>query len=82
MPIVLLETFRSIQINCSFRLCKSVCKVVDEALLASHSDLEVPDIVVGLLLLVSDVIDEAIDDLSVCGRIVGMGSQGRESGAG
>ena len=81
-PIILLKTFRSIQIDGAFSLCEALCEVVDEALLACHSDLQLSDVVVGLLLLISEVIDEAIDDLSWCRCIVGMGSQGREGGLG
>ena len=81
-PIILLETFRSIQIDRPFCLCEALHKVVDEALLAGHGGLELPNIDVGLLLLVSDVINEAIDDLLWCRCVVGVGGQGRESGAG
>ena len=81
-PIVVLETFRLIQIDCSFCLCEALCKIFDEDLLALHGNLEVSDGSVGLSLLMSDVIDEAIDDLSMHGCVVGVGGQGRESRAG
>ena len=81
-PIVLLETFWSIQVDSAFGLCEALSEVVNEALLACHCDLQLADVVVGLLLLVTEIIDEAIDDLSWCGCVVGMGGQGHEGGSG
>ena len=78
MPIIVFETFRSIQIDCSFCLCEALREVIDKALLACHGDLQLSDVVVGLLLLILEVIDEAIDDLSGRGRVVRVGDQCRE----
>ena len=82
VSVIVFKTFRSIQIDCPFCLCEALSEVFNEALLACHCDLQLSDVVVGLLLLVTEIIDEAIDDLSWCRCIVRMGSQGRESGAG
>ena len=82
VPVVFFETFQSIQVDCAFGLCEALREVVDEVLLACHRDLQLPDVVVGLLLLIPEVVNEAIDDLLWCRCVVGVGGQGRESGAG
>ena len=66
-PVILLETFWSIQIDCPFCLSEALHKVFDEDLLALHGNLKVSDASVRLSLRMSDVIDKAIDDLSMCG---------------
>ena len=80
--IVVLETFQSIQIGGPFCVCETLGKVVDEGLLPFQSGFHSSDVVLGSLLLVFDIIDKAIDDLSWGGRVSRMGGQGRECGAG
>ena len=65
-PVIFLETFRSIQIDGTFGLCEALYEVINEALLACHGDLQLSNVLVGLLLLESEVIDKAIDNLSGC----------------
>ena len=77
-PVVVLETFRSIQIDCPFGLCEMLHEVVDKGLLPFQCGFHSPNGVCRLLLLISDILDEAIDDLLGCRCVGGVGGQCRE----
>ena len=78
VAIVVFKTFQSIQIDGSFGFSKMVSEILHKGFLTPECSAQHADVIFSSLLLETDSIDEAIDDLSGCHGISGMGGQGHK----
>ena len=81
-PIVVFEPFGVFKVNCSFCGGQAVGEVSNQGFLSSKGYMQEPDALVIVDLLKSQVVNEAIDDLSGCTIVIGVGGQCHKSRVG
>ena len=79
-PIVVFKTFGLLQIHSALGICKMLSEVLDKGLLSLKGGTEDSDVVFRLVLCESDIVDEAVDDLSGSGSIGRVSHKGHEGG--